>query len=384
MPKKCVLLTGARAPVTLELARLFAVDGYRVLVAETVPFHFCRFSRFIDRSYLLPRPVEDTAGFIRGLVDIVTKEEVVMIIPTLEEVFYLAGHREAFPIGCEIFCDTLEKLLKVHHKWQFSCLLNELGLANPHSWLLKSLDDLRAIPLGGEIVLKPVYGRFATHVHLLSSPLAPIPAGVAISEEQPWIAQEFIEGRRISSYSIARDGALTAHSVYPVIFYVGEMGSCLAFEPEEHPGIRTWVEEFVSRTQFTGQIAFDFIEDPSGRFFAIECNPRSTGGAHLFREEDHLPRAFFTHISPPITPNLAVRRQMTLAMLGFAWGSAWRQKQFPLFLQKLVIGHDVVFRWNDPLPFFAQPLVVGMYWWIGRRLHKGTIEASTFDSEWNG
>ncbi len=97
--KKCVILTGARAPVTLDLARQFAAQGHRVVVAETVPFHFCRFTRAVSKNYTIPRPIDDPNGFIGGMLDISKRESADLIVPTLEEVFYLASHHSAFRKG---------------------------------------------------------------------------------------------------------------------------------------------------------------------------------------------------------------------------------------------------------------------------------------------
>jgi hypothetical protein len=51
-----VLLTGARAPATLELARLRARAGSVVHVADTHRWHICRGSRLITGAHRLPSP----------------------------------------------------------------------------------------------------------------------------------------------------------------------------------------------------------------------------------------------------------------------------------------------------------------------------------------
>ncbi len=383
MKKKCVILTGARAPVTLDLARQFAAQGHRVVVAETVPFHFCRFTRAISKNYTIPRPGEDPEGFIKGMLDISKRESADLIIPTLEEVFYLANHHSAFSKG-QLFCDPIEKLRLLHNKWEFYQLLIKLGLTAPQTWLLKNAKDFEGIPAYKKIVVKPAFSRFATHVYILTADEYALPIGAEITPEHPWIAQEYIQGTRLSSYSVVQQGEIRAHATYPIVFHVGENGSCLAFEPIEHTGIQEWVQTFVQKTQFTGQIAFDFIEEPSGRLMVIECNPRSTSGAHLFGEEDNLPQAFFSGSVALLKPNPNQRKQMFLAMLMYAWGSAIRQGKLQDFIRCLVTSKDVVWRWDDPLPFLAQPLTVGMYWLIGKQLNKGAIEASTYDIDWNG
>ncbi len=74
----------------------------------------------------------------------------------------------------------------------------------------------------------------------------------------------------------------------------------------------------------------------------IECNPRSTSGAHLFGEEDNLPQAFFGSSTGIVKPKPHQRKQMFLAMLVYAWGSAIRQNKVREFVRCLLTAQDVV------------------------------------------
>jgi hypothetical protein len=51
-----VLLTGARAPATLELARICARAGHVVHVADTHRWHICRGFRLITGVHRIPSP----------------------------------------------------------------------------------------------------------------------------------------------------------------------------------------------------------------------------------------------------------------------------------------------------------------------------------------
>ena len=70
----------------------------------------------------------------------------------------------------------------------------------------------------------------------------------------------------------------------------------------EHAAARAWVETFVAREGYTGQIAFDFIETEAGVMYALECNPRATSGVHLLAAHPEFAAAFFT---PPPTLSVA-------------------------------------------------------------------------------
>ena len=53
---KNILLTGGRSMIALEMARLLHASGHRVIVAETDPWHVCRFSNAISNAILFLVP----------------------------------------------------------------------------------------------------------------------------------------------------------------------------------------------------------------------------------------------------------------------------------------------------------------------------------------
>jgi len=91
-----VLITGARAPVALHLARLFADAGYEVVAADTLRAPLARASRHVARYHRLAAPAENPAGFAAALGDVIAAEQPDLVIPTCEEIFYLAWAFETF------------------------------------------------------------------------------------------------------------------------------------------------------------------------------------------------------------------------------------------------------------------------------------------------
>lgn len=67
--------------------------------------------------------------------------------------------------------------------------------------------------------------------------------------------------------------------------------------------------------RFTGQIAFDFIEESDGTIRAIECNPRATSGITLFDVTGDLPIAFFGVEQPVRFPQTGRRTRARGVML---------------------------------------------------------------------
>ncbi|WP_019639184.1 hypothetical protein [Paenibacillus fonticola] len=404
-----ILLTGGRAPATLDLARQLAAAGHQVYMAESCPVHLCVHSRAIVRNYSVPKPNEDSDGYISALQEIIMLEKIDWLIPTCEEIFFVARGLERLSQHCCVFTDSLDKLRRLHSKWEFIGQTREFGLLAPATSLLTSQKDVKAaLAVPGRWVFKPVYSRFAAKVFMVQTRVAStvakgeknkepdeteIPDEAEILEkmkhlspQQPWVAQQFMEGTAYCSYSIAKQGKLTAHAVYPVKFTAGP-GACISFEAVHHPEIDRWVQHFVSSERFTGQISFDFIVTDAGQVYSIECNPRATSGIHLFRAEDQLDQAFFYTEEGPeqiITPHPGHKAIISLAMLSYGLLSIRSWFKFKEWLRLLMGGKDVVFRLRDPQPFLQQ---FKLLWWnvkVSRQQHISILEASTHDIEWNG
>jgi hypothetical protein len=376
---KRVLITGGRAAVALELARLFHAAGWRVVVAESLTWHPSLWSRAVARTYATPWPNRDPDGYIDALLRIVRRERIDLLVPTCEEIFYIAKLRDRLAPHCTVFAEDVETLRRLHSKWLFVQAAARRGLPTPPTTLLTSPDDARgALASGRDLVLKPVYSRFAARTIVLPRTAADLPADV--SERRPWAAQDHVAGRQICTWSVAHGGRLTVHSAYAAEFTFG-LGAAIAFAALEHAASRAWVEAFVRAEGFTGQIAFDFIETADGRLFAIECNPRATSGVHLFADDPEFVPAFLGEAPRLLLPRQGRAARYTLLLAALAPRCRGRLRRW---LAALLGGRDVFFRANDPLPFVGQFAGFAALRWRTRRYGVSLAEAATLDIEWNG
>jgi hypothetical protein len=391
-----ILLTGGRAPVTLELARLFRRAGHRVLMAESLAWHLSKPSAAVAAHFRVPPPRQDPAGFTRALAAIVRREGVDLLVPTCEEIYAVArGRAELDAAGRDrggrgvqlnaptVLAEPLGKLRGLHDKWRFAQRAQALGLCVPETRRLESTADLEAaLAAGGEWVLKPVFSRFAART-LLPPHSAAALAAARPSPSQPWVAQAFLRGRQVCTYSLAHHGQLAAHVAYPVEFSAGQ-GAAVAFRAIEHPAALAWVACFVRAEDFTGQIAFDFIEDAAGQVAALECNPRATSGAHLLAGQPGFASAFF---GPPAEPVSALKAQpamLAAGMLLYALPAARSGAARRRWAAAFAASRDVVFNGRDPLPAALQLLSLIPFAAWSLRHHISLLAASTYDIEWNG
>lgn len=372
-----LLLTGGRAPATLELARAFHRMGHSVFMAESLRGHLSEPSNSLEQNFLVPPPRQQTGTFLDTLEKIVYENKVDLVIPTCEEVFYVAMGRDRFPA----FVEPLEKLRQLHNKWDFIQLSLNLGLSVPQTILVDSQESLAtAYERWPRLVLKPVYSRFAAKT-LIRPTLEQ--AKSALTFDSRWIAQEFIEGTQICTYSVCQQGRVTAHTAYRSDFTAGQ-GATILFRHVNHAATFEWVTKFVAATGFTGQIAFDFIETADGKIFAIECNPRAISGIHLLARDPKFPESFLNPFASCIIPPDDFSVQLWTGMLFYGLPAALKKHQLKKWWRAFTSSRDVIFRRDDPLPALLQFRSIFYYLQFARRERISPLEASTFDIEWNG
>src|SRR5688500_4557008 len=100
-----ILLTGGRAPASLQLARVFHRAGHTVFMAESLRGHLSAPSNAIEKNFIVPPARQQTEAFIKAIAKIVIENKIDLLIPTCEEVFYIARGRERF--ACTVFTESL-------------------------------------------------------------------------------------------------------------------------------------------------------------------------------------------------------------------------------------------------------------------------------------
>lgn len=165
-----VLLTGGRAPVTLDLARMLHRAGHRVYVAESAVRHLTRSSSAVEQCAAVPSPRHDTSAYLAELERLVQDWQIDLLIPMCEEVFYVAQGADRLRSYCRVLISSLEQLHELHHKYDFIQLARSLGLSVPDTRLINSrqewMEAQSVLETMGDWVWKPVYSRFAAKVRM--------------------------------------------------------------------------------------------------------------------------------------------------------------------------------------------------------------------------
>jgi glutathione synthase/RimK-type ligase-like ATP-grasp enzyme len=386
---KRILLTGGRTFAALELARLFARQGHEVYLAESALFPLTRFSNSIARYFNVPgarfRPLE----YASALSDIIAEQRIDVCIPNLEEIFYIAQSAAEFAPHCIVWADSFEKLDTLHNKHDFIKYINRMGFKTPETEQASSRERLISLLAEFSVeraIVKPVYSRFASQAFIWSRG-DQLPISVRPTETQPWIAQEFIDGRHLCTYSLAQKGKVLAHANYPSQQQWG-IGSSTVFEYVENQKAQKWVAQFISKTGFTGQIGFDFIETSGGILYAIECNPRTTSGVHLFNKTPEFVEQFCgCQKDEVVVPRgggvRAVKFWLVVRLIRLIF-TVQPVREWKKTWQWLLRSSDVLYERGDLWPCFGHMIGFGEVLFQSARLGMSPKEVVTRDCDYNG
>lgn len=343
-----ILLTGTRAPATLDLARRLNREGARVIGADSMRFPIGRFSNAFAAHYRVPSPRFQRAEYFDSLLRILADEEVTLLWPTCEEVFHVAARHEEISDHVRLLCDPLDRLEPLHHKLKFARLA---GDAAPASW------SPEEAPVERKLVWKPCYSRFAARLRMDSPP----------ASTEGWMAQEFVPGEEFSSWALCLRGEVRTLTFYDCPARAGRGAGC-AFEPLWDDSAAVFVENFAASRAYTGSLAFDFVRGTDGRFTVIECNSRLTSGLHVL---DESVRLLDLLESRGPTPPPMVSSQLKLPTL---------------FTNPFVVGTspDIIYQEDDRSPALGQIPAFSELAWNGLRRCISLRAASTRDIEFNG
>lgn len=373
-----VLVTGSRASSALHLCRLFASAGAEVHACDSISVTLCHMSQSVTKHHVISALRYETEVAIDQLVELCEREEIDLVVPTFEETIFLGQYRDRFPADTRVLVGDLETTLKLHNKFDFIRLLEEMDLPHPKTEVLSP--DQKTLASDAPVVLKAEFSRASQAVHFVSKPHLGLP-NLEHDPVNPWLAQEMLVGDRYCTYSYVEAGRLLGHVTYPVKVAIGDK-SCIYYQAVDHPEILSWVKDFCARINFTGQIGFDFFETTRG-VIPIECNPRATYGVLLFKPEDGLAEAMLDPASAErlITPGVPRAVQLGSAMATYGWREA--KMSTGEFLRMLIRTDDALFRWRDPLPFFTLFLYPLVFSGTMRRKSIPLTSAFNDDMEWN-
>ncbi|PRP76264.1 putative ATP-grasp enzyme [Planoprotostelium fungivorum] len=363
--RKTVLVNSGRMTKSLVLLRKFKEAGHRVILVEEHSYWFCanRWSNSVDAFYRIGNPLVDLNKYTEDLIKVIKAEGV--------DYFILVSHagstiedgiaKKEISKHCEVFQFDEDTCRTLHEKHRFIDKARGLGFVVPESHHITVHDqvlkfDFKKTPEKKFILkcigLDPLDDHTRSDMTLL--PLSTPERTSAhvkaqrISESNPWVLQEFIQGEEYCTHSTVRGGQVRAFVACPssellVNYYVSEKPKMLEF-----------TQKFASKMNLTGQLAFDFIETADGSIYPIECNPRTHTAITLFYNHPHFAASYVPdsdddRVTWPVQP---LMNSPPVYWIGHELFSLFRTWDVKTFLERLVFERDGTFSIEDPWPHF--------------------------------
>jgi predicted ATP-grasp superfamily ATP-dependent carboligase len=356
-----ILISGARAPIALEMARSFKKAGCRVIMIDSLHLTISRWSKYVDKYYVVASPRFFIHLFVKQVQDIIRDENITHFIPTCEEAIFVASRLNEF--NCKVWTSPIELVLKLHNKFEFT-KYNSERFPIPETVLLPDFKDWEN---SASYVFKPVYSRFASSV-IINKKIKHF--HFPETEKPKWITQKKINGKEVCVYSIWDNGCLKAYACYHPLYRAGK-GAGVFFEPVFNEKVLEYVKGFGEEINYTGQISFDVIIDENQTPYFIECNPRGTSGAHLLHE--NLAKAF-------LNDETIIHQDKTEYCIKYAMFILHLPSYFK---SRTLKAKDVILKSHDIKPFLLQILSLVEITYLKFSKNITWLEASTSDIEWN-
>jgi len=355
--KKNILLTGGKMSKALQLARSFHAAGHTVFLVETPKYWLSghRFSNAVKRFYTVPVPQHDPDGYCQGLLDIVQREQIDAFIPVSSPIgsYYESLAKPLLSPHCEVIHFDAEMTQMLDNKYAFCQKAHSLRLSAPKVFLITEPQQILDFDFetdGSRYLLKSIPYDSVSRLDMTQLPfegMADYVKTLPISQDKPWVMQEFIKGQEYCTHSTVRQGVIRLHCCAKSSpFQVN-------YEQVDNPAIDQWVQTLVQGLNLTGQISIDFIQAEDGTVYPIECNPRTHSAITMFYNHPGVADAYLkdSDNSFPITPLANSKPTYWL------YHELWRLikirsvTDLKAWVHKMVKGTDAIFQVNDPLPF---------------------------------
>lgn len=332
---RTILVTGVGMTKGLSLARLFYAAGHNVIGADfesmLFPTSCGHVSRSLKAFHRLAKPDgsrEGSARYAQSLLDIIRKEKVDLwvscsgVASAVED--GQAKEMIELVTNCKAVQYDVEMTKRLHEKHSFIEYTKSLGLPVPETHtitskaaLAKLLDDAQGT--GKKYIMKFIGTDDSVRADMTLLPFS-TPAQtktyigrLQVSEDRPWILQQFIKGPEYCTHSLVIRGEVKAFVSCPSSELLMHY-EALPVDSALNRSMQRFTQEFAaaSGSDFTGHLSFDFLvdaqdaaaaeKDPSRVpiLYPIECNPRAHTAVCLFNDTpEMISKGYMTLLEKP-------------------------------------------------------------------------------------
>lgn len=286
-----ILLTSARMPFAVDEVRKLGLDmGHYLVATDTFKESPGLHSKGVSKRVITAPPTQEPDAFVDDVIKIIDDEQISIVLPAFEEVFYLAANRAKIQEGRDVtlFFPELDALLEVNDKTVFAALCKRLGLPVAETIVCTTAEEfVAATQKWDNWFARAAFGRGGLDIITNTGPLAGETAveDIKPTTEDPWLVQEFLDGTDRCSWSVVHEGEVVLHSCYEHPLSIDDRGG-IVFQSVDTDASLAAVQKIAKELNWTGQISMDYLVTEDGTHYMVECNPRPTAGCTIATAEE--------------------------------------------------------------------------------------------------
>jgi hypothetical protein len=377
-----ILITSSRMPFALDAIRKLGERGHEVFASDSYEASPGSHSRYLTSHRTTASPSGDPEQFAADVERIAKENEIELVLPMFEEVFYLAAQHERISAVTRLYAPPFRTLAQVHDKGTFQELCVRLEIRTPHTVLCHSHDELsEGIERFPRYFARAAFSRGGVGLLTNTGPLAGhlSPADCEPTEANPWLVQEFVEGPMHCTYSALHGGRVASHMSYRAPRQ-WEHSTGIQFLSIDPTDTLPTVEKLGTELGWDGQMSLDFIETDEG-LVMIECNPRPTDGVLLMTAEE-LERGLLAPTEETLLVPAGRREQLDFAVLAQLFKEPLREA--PRTIHDLTKVHGTDHDWHDALPKLYSFLALARFERLSLSERKQLFVAMSDGITWDG
>jgi len=377
-----LLITSSRMPFALDAIRKLGERGHEVFACDSYAASPGSHSRYLSGHFTTASATADPEQFAADIERIAKENEIEVVLPMFEEVFYLAAQHERISAVTRLYAPPFRTLAQVHDKGTFQELCDRLEIRTPHTTLAHDSDQLReACEKYPRYFARAAFSRGGVGLLTNTGPLAGHLSqdDCRPTEANPWLVQEFVDGPMHCTYSCLYGGRVASHMSYRAPRQ-WEHSTGIQFLSVDPADTLPTVEKLGSELSWDGQMSLDFIETDEG-LVMIECNPRPTDGVLLMTAEE-----FERGLLAPPDETLMVpagrQSQLDFAVLAQVFKEPLREAPKTFHDLAKIPGTD--HGWHDALPKLYSFLALARFERLSMRDREQLFVAMSDGITWDG
>lgn len=303
--------------------------GYVIDVCDPDVFCLAHFSRFVRKFYRSPSAGDDPQGYMRFLLDLLSRVHYDVLLPVQEQAFLFSRMRKQLQPLVGLPVADFADFSRLQSKVGFLNVLNTLDLPCPHTTVVYTSAELETCATFPYYV-KTEYGTASSgvwhvrSVHDRTQVMAHLQAIGQLDGEHQLLVQEAVQGPFCMVQAVFDHGRLIAFHCWQRRCE-GARGSSSAKISIQQPIVEQHLRKLGAYLDWHGCIAIDYLLDPvHATPLYIDANPRLVESmnatfSNLNLAEVLVRLALGEHLPASITYRSSVRTHMfMMALLGQA------------------------------------------------------------------